>query len=829
MDNIERSEWIESIDNIIDKYGISEANKLLDTLYNYFNLSDNRSNSDYKNSIDAINDIQFPGDIKIEERILHHIIWNAVCMVSGANKDRALGGHISTYSSISVAYEVAFNHFFKVYGDYADNIFFQGHSSPGIYARAFLEGRLSKEHLNHFRVETNKNGLSSYPHPRSMPHFWQFPTVSMGLGVINSIYQAKFNKYLYDRNIKDTSKVRVWGFFGDGEMDEPESLGALSIASTNKLNNLTFIINCNLQRLDGPVDGNTHIIEKLSSIFSGNGWRVIKVVWGTEWDKLFVKDNDRRLINKLNNITDGDIQYFYTDPSNLLLKHIFNDGLEDILNGVNIDNLIKGGCDYNKVFNAMNAAVKEQDKPTVILLHTIKGWKLGQDIEGKNVSHNIKSVSYKSLIKLRDRLNIDISDIDIKNNNGYCKLKKEDEDYLIERRLALGGYIPKRMVKAKLLNVKDIINVDKDDIFSTINTVKTTTSGVVNIINKLIKSKIGNLIVPIIPDEGRTFGLEFLYSRLKIYNRNGQQYIPVDKNNFITYSESLGGQILQEGISECGAMGSFIAAATSYATHGQYMIPIYMFYSMFGFQRVGDSLWALGDQLGKGFVIGALAGRTTIQGEGLQHCDGHSPLLSATNPACMVYDPAYIFELECIVMDGIYRMYEKREDIFYYITVYNEAIIQVKPQSFNKVHLLKGMYLFNSNITNINNKNNINILASGIAVSWSIEAQKRLLEEHNINSNLWSVTSWNLLYRDGINNKGMPFIKSLLKDSPYPVLAVTDYMRLVPDQISRWIDYEYFSMGTDGFGISDTYDNMRDYYNISIDDIVNNAVSLINK
>src|SRR5687768_12150706 len=724
--------------------------------------------TDYINTIPPEREPWFPGDEEIERRIRAFIRWNAAVMVSSANrKGLEVGGHIATYKSSASLYEVGFNHFFrgKDHPGGGDQIFIQGHGSPGIYARAYLEGRLSEEQLMRFRQEVQHGvgkGLPSYPHPRLMPDFWEFPTVSMGLTALNSIYQARFNRYLHNRGIKDTSDQNVWAFLGDGEMGEPESLGAIGLAAREELDNLTFVINCNLQQLDGPVRGNGKIIQELESYFRGAGWNVIKVVWGRQWDDLLARDTDGVLVNQMNRTPDGEFQTLSVESGAYNREHFFGDDprlakMVEHLTDEQIERLPRGGHDYRKVFAAFDAAVEHTGQPTVILAHTIKGWLL-ESFQGRNATHQMKKLTKDDLKQFRDRLAIPISDEQIDGDDlapfYHPGNDSEEIQYMKGRRDALGGSIPLRKVDPTPLKLPG------DDVYAPLKQGSgkqqiATTMAFVRLLRDLMKDpEIGQRIVPIAPDEYRTFGMDSMFPSAKIYSPHGQTYESVDRKLLLAYKESVTGQLLHEGISEAGAMASAIAAGSAYATQGEPMIPVYMFYSMFGFQRTADSIWSMADQLARGFLIGATAGRTTLTGEGLQHADGHSPLLAQTNPAVVHYDPAYGFEISHIVKDGLARMYGSTdefphgEDVIYYLTVYNEPISQpVEPDDLDVEGVLKGAYLFR---TAQSGSITARIMASGVAVPWALKAQEILAERYDVAADVWSVTSWNELARDAI-------------------------------------------------------------------------------
>jgi len=799
--------------------------------------------TDYINTISPEHEPAFPGDEDIERRIRAFIRWNAAMLVHRAQRPGVgVGGHISTYASSAALYEVGFNHFFRGmdHPGGGDQIFFQGHASPGMYSRAFLEGRFTEDQLDGFRQELSHTagGLSSYPHPRLMPDFWQFPTVSMGIGPINAIYQARFNRYLHNRGIKDTSDQNVWAFLGDGEMDEVDTLGAIGLASREKLDNLTFVVNCNLQRLDGPVRGNGKIIQELESIFGGAGWNVIKVVWGRGWDPLLAQDREGALVNLMNTTLDGDYQTFKAENGAFVREHFFGRDPRTAAMVANwsddqIWNLKRGGHDYRKLYAAYAAASEKNGRPTVILAKTIKGWTLGSHFEARNSTHQMKKMTLEDIIEFRDRLDIPLSDDKLdKYLPSYYKPAADSPEmqYLQERRRALGGTVPRRRVISRPLPQP------ADDVYESVRRGSgaqevATTMAFVRMLKDLVKDQgLGNRIVPIIPDEARTFGMDSLFPTMKIYSPHGQQYLAVDRELMLSYKESTAGAILHEGINEAGSVASFTAVGSSYSTHDEPMIPLYIFYSMFGFQRTGDAFWAASDQLVRGFVLGATAGRTTLNGEGLQHEDGHSHLLAATNPAVVAYDPAFAFEIGHIFKDGLRRMYgDNSENIYYYLTVYNEPYVQpAEPDNLDLQGLLRGMYLYAP--AKKQRKKNAQILASGVAVNWALKAQKILAEDWGVAASVWSVTSWNELRRDGLavdrhnmlnpQDKKMAFVTSKLKGTEGPVVAVSDFMRAVQDQIATWVPNAFHSLGTDGFGLSDTRGALRRHFKVDAESIV---------
>ncbi|MDP1720018.1 MAG: pyruvate dehydrogenase (acetyl-transferring), homodimeric type [Candidatus Nanopelagicaceae bacterium] len=793
--------------------------------------------TDYINSIPPEREPAFPGDEAVEKRIRAAIRWNAAMLVHRAQRPGVgVGGHISTYASSAALYEVGFNHFFrgKDHPGGGDQIYFQGHASPGMYARAFIEGRLSETQLDGFRQELSHEGggLSSYPHPRLMPEFWEFPTVSMGLGPLNAIYQARFNRYLHNRGIKDTSQQNVWAYLGDGEMDEPESLGAIGLAAREGLDNLTFVINCNLQRLDGPVRGNGKIIQELESIFGGAGWNVIKVVWGREWDPLLAQDREGALVQLMNQTPDGDYQTFKAESGAYVREHFFGRDPRTAAMVANwsddkIWGLKRGGHDYRKLYAAYSEAVNHQGRPTVILAKTIKGWTLGSSFEGRNSTHQMKKMTLEDIMTFRDRLKIPIPDdqLDMKLPPYYKPAEDSPENqYLLERRRALGGSIPRRRTQSRPLPQPADSVYESARRGSGAQEVATTQS-FVRLLKDLLKDPgIGSRFVPIIPDEARTFGMDSLFPSLKIYSALGQTYTSVDRELMLSYKESTSGVILHEGINEAGSVASFTAVGSSYSTHDEPMIPIYIFYSMFGFQRTGDAFWAASDQMARGFVLGATAGRTTLNGEGLQHEDGHSPLLASTNPAVVAYDPAFAFEVGHIVKDGLRRMYgENSENIYYYLTVYNEPYLQpAEPENLDVDGLLKGIYQYSP--AQGEAKHHAQILASGVSLNWALKAQQLLEEDWGVSASVWSVTSWNELRRDGLetnkhnllhpHDQKKAYVTTKLEGAQGPVIAVSDFMRGVQDQILPWIKQPFLSLGTDGFGLSDTRGALRRHFKV---------------
>ena len=848
IDPAETAEWLESLDAVVDNAGRNRARYLMLSLLkrareNQVGVPSLRS-TDYINTIPPEAEPWFPGDEQVEKRIRAYARWNAAIMVHRAQRPGVeVGGHISTYASSAALYEVGFNHFFrgKDHPGGGDQIFYQGHASPGMYARAFLEGRLTEQQLDGFRQELSHpgGGLSSYPHPRLMPEFWEFPTVSMGLGPINAIYQARFNRYLHNRKIKDTSQQHVWAFLGDGEMDEPESLGAIGVAAREELDNLTFVINCNLQRLDGPVRGNGKVIQELESYFRGAGWNVIKVIWGREWDPLLAADRDGALVNLMNVTPDGDYQTYKAEDGAFVREHFFGRdprtrAMVESMSDKEIWGLRRGGHDYRKMFAAYKAATEHAGQPTVILAKTIKGWTLGSHFEGRNSTHQMKKLKKDDLLGFRDRLSLDIPDEALDETLPpyfHPGNDSADIEYLHERRRALGGYLPTRRSTSTPL----VLPGDKVyDVMSRGSGKQkvATTMAFVRLLKELMKDpEVGWRFVPVIPDEARTFGMDSMFPTAKIYSPHGQRYTAVDRELVLSYKEDTAGVILHEGINEAGSTASWTAVATSYATHGIPMIPIYIFYSMFGFQRTGDAFWAAGDQMVRGFVLGATAGRTTLNGEGLQHEDGHSPLLASTNPACVSYDPAFGFEVAHIVKDALRRMYGDRpEEIFYYLTVYNEPYPQpAQPEDVDVEGILRGIHRWSPAPEGDGPK--AQVLASGVSVQWALEAQRLLQEDWNVQADVWSVTSWNELRRDGLatdehnfmNPDGelrVPYVTSALDGAAGPFVAVSDFMRAVQDQIAQWVPGPFSSLGTDGFGLSDTRGALRRHFRVDAASIV---------
>jgi pyruvate dehydrogenase E1 component len=852
IDPEETAEWVDSFDAIVDAKGRTRARFLLMKL-----LERARENqvgfpatvsTPYVNTIPPDQEPWFPGDEHIERRIRAYIRWNAAIMVVRANHAaEGIGGHLATFASSASLYEVGFNHFFrgKANGQPGDQVYFQGHAAPGIYARAFLEGRLSEEQLSFFRMElqgkkAGPGGLPSYPHPRLMPDFWEFPTVSMGLGPLSAIYQAHFNRYLHHRRIVDTSASKVWCFLGDGECDEPETLGALSLAGREHLDNLIFVVNCNLQRLDGPVRGNGKIIQELEATFRGAGWNVIKVVWGSKWDELLARDVDGVLLNKMNTTVDGEFQKYATEDGAYIRQHFFGPDprlrrLVEHLSDDDLRNLPRGGHDYRKLYAAYRAAVEATGQPTVILAKTIKGWTLGPEIEARNSTHQIKKMNAAQLKLLRDRLYLQEEIPDEALEAGEPPFFRPAPDsveyqYMIERRRALNGSLPQRVVRARPLPAPQPAALAEFDAGSGRRAVSTTMAFAVMLRNLLRDPGIGPRVVPIIPDEARTFGMDGLFKEVKIYAPHGQLYEPVDSKLMLSYVEAQDGQILEEGISEAGGMGDFTAAGTAYATWGQPMIPFFVFYSMFGFQRIGDLAWMFADMRGRGFLLGATAGRTTLLGEGLQHDDGHSLVLASTFPNLRAYDPAFAYEVAAIVADGLVRMYgPEPEDIFYYLTLYNENYaMPAKPEGVDE-GILRGLYRFAPAPEGPSRR--ATIVFSGSASQAALAARDLLAERHDVAAELWSATSYKALREDALAverwnrlHPGLqartPYVTEALAGTEGPIVAVSDFMKAVPDQVARWVPGTFVPLGTDGFGRSDTREALRRYFETDAGHIV---------
>jgi pyruvate dehydrogenase E1 component len=842
-DPTETNEWIESLTAVLDARGKRRARFLIKRIFEVARragaLPEGPLTTDFVNTIPPAESPDHPGDSAIEKRIRRIVRWNAVAMVHRANIQSAgIGGHLSTYASSASLVELGFNHFFRGKNGEGsgDQVYFQGHAAPGIYARAFLEGRIDIGHLERFRREVERGqGLPSYPHPRLLPTFWEFPTVSMGLGPLHAIYQARFNRYLHNRGIADTSKSRVWAFLGDGETDEPESLGSLSIAAREGLDNLIFVVNCNLQRLDGPVRGNGKIIQELEAVFRGAGWNVIKVIWGPEWDPLFARDEDGALVRRCNDVVDGELQRYAAADGAYTRKHFFGTDprlleLVSDLSDDDIRRLRRGGHSFRKLYAAYKAAVEFDGKPTAILAHTVKGWTLGEGFEGANVTHQKKKLEAIELKRFRDVLELPVPDDKIAEAPFYHPGPSSEEvEYMIERRRALGGPLPQRRTQTQVT-----VELPKEDLYTEFHAgMKTgeasTTMVFTRLLSKLLRDKsIGRRIVPIIPDEGRTFGMDALFAQVGIYSSQGQLYEPVDKGRLIYYRESKDGQVLEEGITEAGSMASFIAAGTSYSVHNQPMIPFYVFYSMFGFQRTGDQIWASGDSMTRGFLLGATAGRTTLNGEGLQHEDGHSLLLASTVPSVVSYDVAFAYELATIVEEGLHRMIGNGENVVYYVTLQNEAYRMPTSPGSVKEGVLRGLYEFKQGVKG---RRRVQLFGSGSIMLSVLKAQEMLGEQFDVCADVWSVTSYGELRRDALacerhnrmhplDEPKMPFVTTALERVKGPFIAASDYMKAVPDQIARFVPGRFVPLGTDGFGMSDTRDALRRHFEVDAESIV---------
>ena len=850
----ETEEWLDSLDAVVEVQGKTRARYLLSRLLERARSSQvsfpATVSTPYINSISSEYEPWFPGDEHLERRIRAYIRWNAAVMVVRANtKAEGIGGHLSTFASSASLYEIGFNHFFKGKdsGSPGDHVYFQGHAAPGVYARAFLERRLNEEDLDSFRREIGREGrgLSSYPHPRLMPDFWEFPTVSMGLGPLTALYHARFNRYLLNRKIDDTSASRVWAFLGDGECDEPETLGSISLAAREQLDNLVFVVNCNLQRLDGPVRGNGKIIQELEATFRGAGWNVIKVIWGSKWDELLARDTSGVLLNKMNTTVDGEFQRYTVEDGNYIRENFFGPDprlreMVSHLSDSDLQNLPRGGHDYRKLYAAYRAAIENtgSGRPTAILCKTVKGWTLGDDIEGRNATHQIKKMTDAQLKTLRDRLHLndEISDAALEADEPpYYRppVDSVEYQYMVERRRALGGAVPRRSTA-----VRKAITMPSDDAFTEFENGSaaqsvSTTMGFTRLLRNLARDKdFGERVVPIIPDEARTFGMDSLFRELKIYASQGQKYEPVDHDMLLKYAEASDGQILEEGITEAGSLASFIAAGTSYATRGVPMVPFYTFYSMFGFQRVGDLIWQAADARARGFLLGATAGRTTLHGEGLQHQDGHSLVLASTVPACRAYDPAFAYEVATIVREGTHEMYgETQSDVFFYLTLYNENyLMPAMPKSATITQeIMQGLYLWKPAPSA---KHRATILFSGSTHTAASVAADELLEKYGVGCELWSATSYKTLREEAMDaerwsrlhpeqNPRQPLVTRLLNDGDGPIVAVSDFMRIVPEQVARFVPKRRFTpLGTDGMGRSDTRAALRRHFEIDAPHIV---------
>ncbi len=842
IDPLETQEWLDALNAVIENEGVERAHFLLEQLID--NARRNGANLPFTNNTAYLNTIpthmeqRTPGDPELENRIRSFIRWNAMAMVVRANKESSeLGGHIASFASAATLYDVGFNHFFHAptpdHG--GDLVFMQGHSAPGIYARAYLEGRLDEEQLDKFRQEVDGGGLSSYPHPWLMPDFWQFPTVSMGLGPIMSIYQARFMKYLHDRGIANTENRKVWAFCGDGEMDEPESLGAISLGGREKLDNLIFVINCNLQRLDGPVRGNGKIIQELESVFRGAGWHVLKVIWGSYWDPLLAKDKDSLLSKRMEEIVDGDYQNYKAKDGAFVREHFFNSpelkAMVAHMSDDDIWRLNRGGHDPHKVYAAYKNAMEHKDQPTLILTKTVKGYGMGEAGEGQNTTHSQKKMNMAALDAFAKRFNIPVTQEQIEKAEYYKPAEDSAEmKYMHAQRKALGGYLPSRTHLAAPLEVPELATFDAL-LQGSGEREMSTTMAFVRILTSLARDKkIGKNIVPIVPDEARTFGMEGMFRQLGIYSSVGQLYEPQDKAQVMFYKEDKSGQILEEGINEAGAMSSWIAAATAYSSHGVNMIPFYIYYSMFGFQRIGDLAWAAGDMQARGFLIGATAGRTTLAGEGLQHQDGHGLITASTIPNCVAYDPCFAYELAVIIHDGMHRMVNQQENVYYYITSMNENYTMPAMPKGAEKGIKKGMYRFSADKASTKGKNGgepkVQLFGSGTILREVIDAAELLKKDWKVSSDVWSITSYNELAREAVDcerwnmlNPGkkarVPYITQQLKDCEGPVIASSDYIRTVSNQVRQYVPTTYTVLGTDGFGRSDTRKNLRRHFEVN--------------
>jgi pyruvate dehydrogenase E1 component len=835
IDNQETQEWLDALNAVIETEGVERAHFLIESMIDQARRSG--ANLPYKATTAYVNTIpthlqqRHPGNPDMERRIRALVRWNAIMTVLRANeKSPGVGGHIASFQSAATLYDVGFNHFFRAANDkfQGDLVYFQGHSSPGVYARAFLEGRISEDQLSNFRMETGGKGLSSYPHPWLMPDFWQFPTVSMGLGPIMGIYQARFLKYLHDRGIADTSDRKVWVFCGDGEMDEPESLGAISLASREKLDNLIFVINCNLQRLDGPVRGNGKIIQELESDFRGSGWNVIKVIWGSYWDPLIAMDKTGLLKKRMEECVDGEYQNFKAKGGAYTREHFFGKypELKEMVTAMSdqdIWRLNRGGHDPHKVYAAYAAATSHKGQPSVVLAKTVKGYGMGDAGEGQNITHQQKSMDIDSLKAFRDRFDLPISDEDVEKLSFYKPAPDSPEiKYMMERRQELGGFVPQRKRKGNPLKTPPL-SAFENMLTATGEREISTTMAFVRILSTLVRDKeLGKYIVPIVPDEARTFGMEGMFRQLGIYSSVGQLYEPQDSDQVMFYKEQQDGQILEEGINEAGSFSSWVAAATSYTVNGIQMIPFYIFYSMFGFQRIGDLAWAAGDSRARGFLLGATAGRTTLNGEGLQHEDGHSQLMAAMIPNCVSYDPTFAYELAVIMQDGLKRMVENQEDVFYYITVMNENYSHPEMPKGVEADIIKGMYQFS---TSKAKGEKVQLMGSGVILREVIEAQKILETDYGVSADVWSVTSFNELRKDALEidrwnrmNPDKPqkesHVEKLLKKAEGPIIASTDYMKSFAEQIAVFLPHKFVALGTDGFGRSDSRENLRHFFEV---------------
>jgi pyruvate dehydrogenase E1 component len=838
LDDVEIQEWLESLDSVLQSSGPDVALEILERLRAHAEVVGLdlpfTANTPYANTIPVSFEPPYPGDQQLERKIKSLVRWNALAMVVRANRvEHNIGGHISTYASAATLYEVGFNHFFRARTPEfeGDTVYFQGHASPGIYARAFLEGRLTRQQLENFRRELKPGGgLSSYPHPWLMPNFWEVPTVSMGLGPLMSIYQARFNRYLENRGLKARTDAKVWAFLGDGETDEPESLGAITLASREKLDNLIFVVNCNLQRLDGPVRGNGQIIQELESAFRGAGWNVIKVLWGSEWDPILEQDTDGLLVERMGELVDGEYQKLVVSSGDYVRQHFFGSDprllkLVEPLSDEQLRRLRLGGHDPRKVYAAYKAAFEHHGSPTVILARTIKGYGLGEAGEGKNVTHQQKKVNEEELREFRARFDIPISDAELADVPFYRPPEDSEEiRYLRSRRLALGGYVPQRSARSKPL-VADHDELFKEFLGGSEGREVSTTMAFVGMLRKMLRDQeIGTLVVPIVPDEARTFGMESLFRTAGIYSTAGQKYEPVDVNTLLYYKEAKDGQILEEGITEAGSMGSCIAAGTAYATQGINTIPFFIYYSMFGFQRIADFIWAAADMRMRGFLLGGTSGRTTLMGEGLQHQDGNSHILALPVPNLRAYDPAFAYEIAVIIQDGIRRMYKDGESIFYYITLMNEPYAMPSMPEGVKEGILKGMYRYRA-AANPNAPLRAQLFGSGSILNEALRAQECLEQNYSVSADVWSVTSYKSLYSDGLEAERwnrlhpsetprVPYVTKCLADAPGALVAATDYLKALPNVVSKWMPRHLAALGTDGFGRSENRQSLRDFFEV---------------
>jgi len=836
IDSQETQEWLDALTAVIENEGTARAHYLLEAMIDKARRSGSNlpynATTAYLNTIPTHLQEKLPGNPEMERRVRALVRWNAIMTVLRANeKSPGVGGHIASFQSAATLYDTGFNYFFRAPNENfgGDCVYFQGHSSPGVYARAFLEGRISEEQMDNFRQETGGNGLPSYPHPWLMPDFWQFPTVSMGLGPLAGIYQARFLKYLHDRGIADTSDRKVWVFCGDGEMDEPESLGAISLASREKLDNLIFVINCNLQRLDGPVRGNGKIIQELESDFRGSGWNVLKVIWGSYWDPLLAMDKDGLLKKRMEECVDGEYQNFKAKGGAYTREHFFGKypQLKEMVAAMSdqdIWRLNRGGHDPHKVFAAYHAAVNHKGQPTVILAKTVKGYGMGEAGEGQNITHQQKSMDIESLKKFRDRFDLPITDEQVENLSFYKPAEDSPEmKYMAERRAAMGGFVPQRRRKGNELKVP-ALSAFENMLGATGDREISTTMAFVRILSTLVRDKeLGKYVVPIVPDEARTFGMEGMFRQLGIYASQGQLYEPMDSDQVMYYKESKDGQILEEGINEAGSFSSWLAAATSYSVTGVQMIPFYIYYSMFGFQRVGDLAWLAGDSRARGFLLGATAGRTTLNGEGLQHEDGHSHLMSATIPNCVSYDPTFAYELAVIIQEGLRRMVQNQEDVYYYITLMNENYSHPELPKGAEAGILKGMYSFSKSKAK---GERVQLMGSGVILREVIAAAELLEKDWGIAADVWSAPSFTELRREGLDcerwnmlnpekTQRVSYVAQCLKDAKGPVVASTDYMKSFAEQIQRFVPNKFVALGTDGFGRSDSREALRDFFEVN--------------